>query len=215
MQTMIRIKSRYKNISSLISLQAFALVIAGLSACSGGPPPTLYLLEPVVANSDAIELARKSGIRALGMSPVVLPGYATGSKITSLRADGTVFQDDSNQWAEEPEDAVTRLLSERLRVHTEATVLVEPWPRDYQPSARVEVSFNKFLREPLGGAIMSGQILLLSADGRELLKALPFNLSHIGFDIDNRVFFRAVAKGIDDIARQAVEEIQALQQNPA
>ena len=60
---------------------------------------------------------------------------------------------------------------------------------------------------------MSGQILLLSADGRQLLKALPFNLRHIGFDVDNRVFFRAVAKGVDDIARQAVEEIQALQ-NP-
>jgi hypothetical protein len=57
---------------------------------------------------------------------------------------------------------------------------------------------------------MAGQILLLSASGRDLLKAVPFNISHVGFDADKRVFFQAVAKGIDDIARMAVEEIQAL-----
>ena len=203
---------------SNLSLTARVLMVLtmllALSACSSGPPPTLYLLEPVHAKTDAAELAKKSGIEALGMSPVILPGYATSSKITGLRADGTVIQDDANQWAEEPEDAITRLLAERLRAHTESTVLVEPWPRDFEPSARVEVTFGKFLREPRGGAYMSGQILLLSADGRQLLKAMPFNLRHIGFDVDNRVFFRAVAKGVDDIARQAVEEIQALQ-NPA
>lgn len=200
--------------SSISKLLLVLTIVAAASACTSGPPPTLYLLEPVRAKSDATELAKKSGIEALGMSPVILPGYATSSKITGLRADGTVFQDDANQWAEEPEDAITRLLSDRLRAHTEATVLVEPWPRDFEPSARVEVTFGKFLREPRGGAYLSGQILLLSADGRQLLKALPFNLRHIGFDVDNRVFFRAVAKGVDDIARQAVEEIQALQ-NPA
>jgi len=201
-------------LSSISKLLLVLTIVAAASACTSGPPPTLYLLEPVRAKSDATELAKKSGIEALGMSPVILPGYATSSKITGLRADGTVFQDDANQWAEEPEDAITRLLSDRLRAHTEATVLVEPWPRDFEPSARVEVTFGKFLREPRGGAYLSGQILLLSADGRQLLKALPFNLRHIGFDVDNRVFFRAVAKGVDDIARQAVEEIQALQ-NPA
>ena len=58
---------------------------------------------------------------------------------------------------------------------------------------------------------MTGQILLLSGSGRTLLKAVPFNISHGGFDTDSYVFFLAVAKGIDDIARIAVDEIRALQ----
>ena len=181
-----------------------------MSACSSGPPPKLYLLVSAGDNAESTELSKKSGIKSLGMSPVVLPGYASDSQIASITLDGTVQQDDGHRWAEEPEDAITRLLSERLRAHTEATVLVEPWPRDYEPVARVEVSFDKLLREPGGGAQMAGQILLLSASGRDLLKAVPFNISHVGFDADKRVFFQAVAKGIDDIARMAVEEIQAL-----
>ncbi|MFT6302716.1 MAG: putative lipoprotein YmbA [Pseudomonadales bacterium] len=181
-----------------------------MSACSSGPAPKLYLLEPFDVDAGTIQLAKMSGIKSLGMSPVELPGYASDVQIASLKDDGTVNQDDRNRWAEEPEEAITRLLSDRLRAHTEATVLIEPWPRDYEPMARVEVSFDKLLREPGGGAQMTGQILLLSGSGRKLLKAVPFSIRHIGFDTDSRVFFMAVAKGIDDIARMAVEEIQAL-----
>jgi len=181
-----------------------------LSGCSGGPPPKLYLLEFSEADTFTAELARKSGISSLGMSLVELPGYSAAAQIASISVDGTILQDDANRWAEEPEEAITRLLSERLRVHTEATVLVEPWPRDYEPMARVEVSFDKLLRKADGGATMAGQILLLSGDGRKLLKAVPFNIQHSGLDVDNRVFFLAVARGVDDLARLAVEQIQAL-----
>ena len=57
---------------------------------------------------------------------------------------------------------------------------------------------------------MSGQILLLSGDGRKLLKSIPFDISHGGLDYGSQAFFNAVAKGIDDIARIAIEEIKAL-----
>ena len=181
-----------------------------LAACGGGPPPKLYLLEPFEADARQVELVSVSGIKSLGMSPVKLPGYSSDSKIATLRIDGTVFQDDNNRWAEPPEDAITRLLAERLRAHTEANVLIEPWPRDYEPVARVEVSFDKLLRQMDGGAQMTGQIVLLSSSGRELLKSVPFNISHVASDANNRVFFMAVARGIDDIARLAVQEIQAL-----
>lgn len=186
-----------------------------LSACVSGPPPTLYLLGPLEAEAGTIQLAKISGITSLGISPVKLPDYAYDTQISSLHVDGTVNRDDENRWAEEPEEAITRLLSDRLRAHTEATVLIEPWPRDYQPVARVEVAFDRLLREPGGGAQMTGQVLLLSGDGRKLLKAMPFNIFHAGFDTDSRVFFTSVAKGVDDIARMAVEEIQALDVHPA
>lgn len=187
-----------------------ASCLVALTACSSGPPPKLYLLDSPTAGSISVELAKKADITSLGMSPVTLPGYANDAQIASLNVDGTINQSDAHRWAEDPDDAISRVLSERLRAHADTTVLIEPWPRDYAPAARVEVSFDKLLREPTGGALMVGQILLLSGNGRTLLKAVPFNLKLAALDESNQAFFVAVARGIDDIARLAVEEIQAL-----
>lgn len=188
----------------------FAACVVFLTACSSGPPPKLYLLDSPAQGTVAVELAKKADIQSLGMSPVTLPGYANDAQIASLNIDGTISQNDRHRWAEDPDDALTRVLSERLRAHADTTVLIEPWPRDYAPIARVEVSFDKLLREPSGGALMVGQILLLSGNGRTLLKAVPFNLSLAAVDESNQAFFAAVARGVDDIARLAVEQIQSL-----
>lgn len=187
-----------------------ASCLVALNACSSGPPPKLYLLDSPTSGLVSVELAKKADIKSLGMSPVTLPGYANDAQIASLNVDGTINQSDAHRWAEDPDDAISRVLSERLRAHADTTVLIEPWPRDYEPAARVEVSFDKLLREPTGGALMVGQILLLSGNGRTLLKAVPFNLRLAALDESNQAFFVAVARGIDDIARLAVEEIQAL-----
>ncbi len=163
------------------------------------------LLEPIVAleleNDDKLV---SNTINNLGISVVALPGYAGDARIAGLRNDGSVYQDDDYRWADSPDDAITRVLADRLRAHANTTVLIEPWPRDYKPEARVEVVFDRLLREPLGGVDMAGQILLLSGDGRKLLEALPFQLVHYGRSLDKAVFFTATAQGIDDIARMAV-----------
>ncbi len=182
-----------------------------LSACGSGPPPKLYLLEPLqpIASLPP-SVTSSTGIGLLGMSAVILPGYATNTQIASIGRNGTVVQDDDHRWAEEPEDAITRVLSDRLRERASTTVLLEPWPRDYNPAARVEVVFDRLLREPLGGADMVGQILLLSGDGRKLLRNVPFQIIHYGRDTKKSTFFMAISQGIDDIARMAVQALQEL-----
>ncbi len=176
-----------------------------LSGCGSGPAPKMYLLEPIVAleleNDDKLV---SNTINNLGISVVALPGYASDARIAGLRNDGSVYQDDDYRWADSPDDAITRVLADRLRAHANTTVLIEPWPRDYKPEARVEVVFDRLLREPLGGVDMAGQVLLLSGDGRKLLNALPFQFVHYGRSLDKAVFFTATAQGIDDIARMAV-----------
>jgi uncharacterized lipoprotein YmbA len=184
------------------------LTMCLLSGCGSGPPPRLYLLEPVQALDQPIQTPGSGkALISLGMSPVILPVYANDAQIASLASDGTVTLDNSRRWAEEPGDAISRVLADRLRAHSAATVLIEPWPRDYAPTARIEVLFDRLLREPLGGAEMSGQIQLLSGDGRRLLKVLPFQIVHYGSDTDMRVFFYALSLGIDDIARMAVQAL--------
>lgn len=192
--------------SSAYRLMQLLVAVFFLSGCGSGPPPKMYLLSSVATlestKNDNKLISKK--INTLGMSVVALPGYANDARIAGLRTDGSVYQDDDHRWADSPDDAITRVLADRLRAHANTTVLIEPWPRDYKPKARVEIVFDRLLREPLGGVDMAGQILLLSGDGRELLRAVPFQFVHYGRSLDKSVFFTATAQGVDDIARMAI-----------
>lgn len=185
----------------LIALLACLLVV--VSACGGGPPPKLYLLElPATDISES-----PSSIDALGIAQITLPGYATDERIASLSSAGVVSQFNDHRWAEEPEVAITRLLAEQLEQHGAKTVLQEPLPRDYKPDARVEVNFSRLLREKHGGASLSGQIQLLSGDGRSLLQLIAFDFAVLGESTGSREYFRAVATGVDEIAQMAIEAL--------
>lgn len=179
-------------------------VIFLLSACRSGPPPKLYLLDIMPTN---VEQRSAYNLPTLGISPVQLPGYVSDARIASINTNGTISLDGDHKWAEEPEQAITRLLIERLRNHTGTTVLTKPWPRDSEPAVRVEVVFDRLLREPLGGAEMAGQILLISGDGRKLLRATPFQIVRNGRSTKKNVFFTAVSLGIDDIARMVADTL--------
>ena len=190
-------------------LMAVAAVLV-LSACGGGPPPRLYLLQAPTVPTDAPENADPSGIEALGIKLVKLPGYASDQRIATRQEDDVIIQLSDQRWAEEPADAISRLLAEQLRQRAGSTVLVEPWPRDYNPQARVEVFIDTLLREPDGGAHISGQIYVVSGDGRKLLEALSFDTRVRGRSTETNEFFRAAAVIIDDLARLSVEALQAL-----
>lgn len=181
-----------------------------LSACGSGPPPRLYLLEPLQDLSDSAVSEQKPPLESLGLIRVKLPGYADSEQVAGINADGTISQDAANRWAEEPAVAISRLFAARLRERSNATVLMEPWPRDFQAQARIEVVFDRLLREPLGGADMAGQILLLSPDGRRLLESVPFEFVLYGRDTAMRVFFVAVSQGVDDIAAMAIDALRTL-----
>ncbi|MFK8082017.1 MAG: membrane integrity-associated transporter subunit PqiC [Granulosicoccus sp.] len=183
-----------------------ATAVLALSACSSGPPPRLYLLDaqPV---GDVADDVKTASITALGISQIKLPGYASDPRIAASVGDGSIVLMDAQRWAEEPEDAITRLLAKRLRARATATVLVEPWPRDYSPQARVEVIFDRLLNRPDGGAHLAGYIQLLSGDGRSLRQSVPFEFQAPGNPSEFAEFFRVVALGVDDIARIAVETL--------
>ena len=84
----------------------------------------------------------------LGTAVVTLPGYARDPRIASRDAGTGVSFDDDDRWAESPEEAITRVLVERLRHHGGDAVLLEPFPRGFEPAARVEIAFDRLLREP-------------------------------------------------------------------
>ena len=178
-----------------------------LGGCATGPRAQLFLLEPWSAPAASSETNRIN-IRALGLATISLPGYAQDEKIANRGPEGSVILDDRHRWAEEPEAAMTRTLSSSLRHHSGATVISEPWPRGFEPEARVEVVFDRLLREPDGGVDMEGQVHLIAGDGRRVLSVRPFDIRIGGLSETPAAFFAAISRGLDAIARQSVAALQ-------
>lgn len=191
------------------TIVAVGAALLALGACSGGPAPRLYVLEPVVSAPETRAATEVPGIAldALGISLVTLPGYARDPRIASRDAGNEISVDDAHRWAEEPDEAITRVFADRLRHHAGATVLIEPWPRNFAPNARVELVFDRLLREPSGGVDAAGQIRLVSGDGRDVLDVRTFRLSRSVGSTAPGDWFRAVARLLDDLARMTVDTL--------
>jgi len=191
--------------SRAVTAAGLAVSMLGISACGSGPASRLYLLEPW---DETTQRVVETEFSELGLSVVSLPGYAKDERIATRKNTASVYLDDRHRWAESPEDAITRVLAEGLRLHSGATVLTEPWPRGYKPQARVEVVFDRLLRVPNGGSDMAGQIRLIAGDGRSVLSVTPFQVAYDGNSQEPEAFFLSTAAAINDIARMAIAALR-------
>ncbi len=191
-------------VMKLVSIIVFtALVLAG---CGSGPAAKLYLLEPVV---DGQQTRTPTKAQDIGIAVVKVPGYAD-SKPIATRIGGTrVIVHDNHQWAEDPDAAITRVLANRMRAYTGGNVIIEPWPRGFEPQARVEFDFDKLLRDERGGAEVAGQLRVISGDGREVIAVRSFQVLHEAGGNEVEDFFRALSLAINDIARLATFTLQS------
>jgi len=173
--------------------------------CSSGPPPRQYLLEPVL---DPMNDSVPPAINAVALAEVVVPAYASDQRIASRDERYRIKYDEKNKWADSTDEALTRVLANRLRYYLEANVIVEPWPRGYDPQARIEVQFDKLLREATGGAEMSGQIRIISGDGKQMIDVLTFQFVRYANNRQHGSFYAAVAAGVNDISRMAADSLR-------
>lgn len=177
-----------------------------LASCGSSSPVKQYLLEPVL---DPVNDTRISVVSAVALAEVIVPGYASDQRIASRDEQYQIQYDDQAKWADSPEDALTRVLANRLRYYLEAKVIVEPWPRGYEPEARIEVQLDKLLRESTGGAELSGQIRLISGDGKEMIDVQTFHFVRYANSRDPNAFFAAVAAAVNDISSMAAGALRA------
>jgi len=176
-------------------------------ACSNGPPVKLYILEPVV---DAQPQAKSSISSDIGLAVVKVPGYTSDERIASRIGRTRIELSDDHQWAESPDEAITRVLANRMRAFTGGSVIVEPLPRGFDPQARVEFDFDKLLRDERGGAEVSGQLRIISGDGRDVLAVRSFQVVHDASGMAREDYFAALSRAINDIARLALFTLQNL-----
>lgn len=188
----------------IISIIAFSALV--LTGCGSGPAAKLYLLEPVV---DAQQTRTPTQAQDIGLAVVKVPGYADSKPIASRVGGTRVVVNDRHQWAEDPDAAITRLLANRMRAYTGGNVIVEPWPRGFEPQARVEFDFDKLLRDENGGAEVAGQLRVISGDGREVIAVRSFQVLHEAGGNNLEDFFKALSLAINDIARLATFTLQS------
>lgn len=190
-----------------VNLLFVSLVVSVLMmSCSSGPAPRQYLLEPVL---DPVNESDPPLISAVALAEVTVPAYATDNRLASRDAQLQIVYEEQVKWAESPDEALTRVLANRLRYYLEANVIVEPWPRGYEPEARIEVQFDKVLREATGGAELSGQIRIISGDGKKMIDVRTFQFVRYANSRDPNAFFMAVAAGVNDISRMAADALRA------
>ncbi len=176
-----------------------------LVGCSSGPPPKQFILEPVL---DPVNESVPPLLDAVALAEVMIPAYAADQRLASRDAQYQIVYDENVKWADSPEEALTRVLANRLRYYLEANVIVEPWPRGYEPQARIEVQLDKILREATGGAEMSGQIRLISGDGKAMIGVRTFQFVRYANSRDPNAFFAAAAAGVNDISRMATDALR-------
>lgn len=175
------------------------------AGCSSGPPARQYLLEPVL---DPVNESVPPVIEAVGLAEVVVPAYASDQRLASRNEQYQIQYNDKIKWADSPDEALTRVLANRLRYYLEANVIVEPWPRSYVPQARIEVQLDKLLREATGGAEISGQIRIISGDGKTMIDVQSFHFVRYANDRNPNAFFAAVAAGVNDISRMVASSLR-------
>lgn len=200
---MIRMVARTMNKFSPVMI-CVALVF--LASCGSGPPPRQFLLEPVL---DPVNDSEPPAIEAVALAEVTVPKYASDQRLASRDEQYQIQYDDNVKWADSPDEALTRVLANRLRYYLEANVIVEPWPRGYEPQARIEVQLDKLIREATGGAELSGQIRIISGDGKQMLDVRTFQFVRYADSRDPNAYFAAVAAGVNDISRMASDALRA------
>lgn len=171
-------------------------------------PPRLYLLEPIVDNQSQ---RTPTQVQAIGVAVVNLPEYADTQSIATRLNDTRVVLSRHHTWAESPDTAITRVLADRIQAYTGSNVIVEPWPRGFDPEARVEFDFDKLLRDESGGVEVSGQLRIISDDGDNVLAIRSFQAVRETSDDKSEDFFRAMSLAINDIARLTTSTLLALE----
>lgn len=153
---------------------ALLALVVGLAACTQVTEPTFYLLE--TAGPKPTTAPTTSAGDVIGLREIDLPLYARRPQIPVLAPDGSVSVSDAHRWAEEPARATTRLIARRISASLGRPLVVEPWPPEIVPRARVDVEID-YVIGSLGGVFrLEGQYRSFATGSPSSAVTTPFAL---------------------------------------
>lgn len=182
------------------------LALWGAAGCSlRSPLPRAYVLAPA---SPAVLPAPGRG-PAVGVGPVMIPGYLDRTAIVVRAAGDEVRLSEDHRWAESLKDGVARVVAENLAgmIPTDA-IAVYPWKTPWAIQYRVALEIMRF-DGPLGGPlILSARWRLLDGAGRELvLRAV--NLSEPASDGTYGALVSAQSRLLARLSQDIAAEIKS------
>lgn len=145
------------------------LTIAAMAACA--PLAERVALSPVSSSLELRPLVGSAMIRT-----VSLPTYAASEEIAIGTVDGRIAINEDVLWADEPERAVTLILTRTLRDILNTDVGPDPWPFVGLPDVSVDIRVERMLGSLDGTFQLNGQFFVAS-------EAVSFRDSSHSFEI--------------------------------
>lgn len=132
---------------------ALPLVLATLAACA--PPLDRLALTPMPSALELRPLVGSAMVRT-----VSLPSYAAAEEVATEVAGGLIATNDDVLWADEPERAVTLVLTRNLSDILNVNVGPEPWPFVDLPDVSIDVRVERMIAAADGTFQLSGQFFV-------------------------------------------------------
>ncbi len=149
---------------------AIIAVTAFLAACSGSTDR----LDMAPMTSD---LQLRSLVSTAMVRTVSLPSYAAADEVSVGTADGFITSDTSVLWADDPERAVTLLVTRHMNQILGATIGPDPWPFAGLPDVSIDVRVEEMLAGADGIFRLRGQFFV-GGDGIDFPnRARSFDIS--------------------------------------
>lgn len=131
------------------------LTVAAFAACT--PLASRVALAPVPSSLELRPLVGSAMVRT-----VSLPTYAASEEIAFETAQGSIVINEDVLWADEPERAVTLILTRTLGDILGADVGPDPWPFVGLPDVSVDIRVERMLGGANGQFTLNGQFFVAS-----------------------------------------------------
>ena len=146
------------------------VIFAALAACS--PPLDRLAMTPLVSQLELRPLVGSAMVRT-----VTLPTYAAVEEVAFERPGGLIASNADVLWADDPQRAVTLVLTRTLSDILNTDVGPEPWPFVGLPDVAIDVRVERMLAGADGTFNLTGQFYV-GGDG------IDFRNSTDSFDIN-------------------------------
>ena len=141
----------------LLGVLGLLALMLSATGCSGTPPTRFYTLTPAEAAAPAPASGRKL---AIGLEPVVLPGYLNRPQIVSRATPTQIDLGEFDYWAEPLDGMVTQVLAESIfRLAPAKTIVTLPQQRETRLDRVIDVVVRRFDCD-------AGAMAVLEADWR-------------------------------------------------
>jgi uncharacterized lipoprotein YmbA len=189
----------------LISLWIF------LGGCGGSPASRFYVLSPMPASEDHVQIKTDNGCYAIGIGPVTLPNYTDRPEIVTRVSPNKLNLGEFDRWAEPLVDGFPRILMENLSTLVCADPMTlfplrGPRPIDY----RVEVEVLRLDGTLGGSASLIARWIIIDEKESRVLLTRKSNLSSPAAADGYEALVSAQSQNIAALSREIAEGIKTV-----